>query len=379
MTTRSSRTSRLGLGAEGGPERRDERHRDTPQLDTSELHRSLLTTYQPDRSNPSIRPPLAEQRLERLAHGDPPARGELRVVGPERPDVARDGDQHRRPVQVARLRLAVVGDTEPDRGAGGELVGDDRRRVAATAGRDHLRGAQSPAHQQPVGVVVAVDGVEHRAVEVREVLVRVRAELDDVEVRVAADQRVEGPGDLGDAAAQRPGPLVQLEGEPDVAAVQAGVDSGDVAVQGVLGRRVEEADAGADHPTAVERPAHVVAGLGEGAQQLDGHGRVGVAAPDRGEQPHHVLELEELGDLAHGDSGGEGCGLGGLRRLVRLRADQGQPCRGVHVEASGVRHGRWAPVVSRAGVGSASRSATSAASRAVRPGSASTRTCSSAP
>ena len=218
-----------------------------------------------------------------------------------------------------------------------------RRCVAAAARRHHVGRAEPPAHQQPVGVVGAVDAVEHGAVEVPEVLVRLRAQLDDVEVRVAADQRVERPGDLRDPTAHRPGTLVQLEGEADVPPVQAGHDPGDVAVQGILGRSVEEADTGADQPAVVERARHVVAGLGEGSEQLDGDGRVGVTAPDRGEQPHDALELDELGGLAHRDAGGEGCSVRCLYRLVRFRADQGQPRQGSMLKLPGSVMVGWHP------------------------------------
>ena len=194
------------------------------------------------------------------------------------------GDQRGRSVGVARHGRAVTVDAERDGGARSELVGDSPWRAPPGAGRDHRGIPQPPAHQQPVGVIDAVDGVEHRAVEVRQVLDRLGAQLGQVEVRVAADQRVEGPGDLRDAAQQCPGPLVQLEREPDVAAGHRRRDPGDVAVQRVLGRRVEEADARADQTVAVERAADVVARLGERPQQLEGHRRVGVAAPDRGEQ-----------------------------------------------------------------------------------------------
>jgi hypothetical protein len=117
---------------------------------------------------------------------------------------------------------------------------------------------------------------------------------------VAGHQRVEGPGDLGDAAGHRPGPLVQLEREADAAPGRGRHDAGDVAVQRVLGRGVEEPDAGPDQALVSEGAGHVVAGLGERAQQLDGHRRVRRAPPDAGEQLDHAVQVVEVGQLAHG-------------------------------------------------------------------------------
>ena len=241
------------LGAERGAERRDQRHRDATQLDAGELHRSLRTTYQPARSNPSIRPPSATSAesasrtatRQRWASAGSDARSA--------PMSRRYGDQRGRAVQAAGRRRAVragrrARPPRPRRARRPPRPMRSPPRAASTTAGSRSRQRTSSRSESSS----TVDGVEHRAVEVRQVLDRLRRQLDQVEVGVAADQRVEGPGDLGDAAQQRPGALVELEREADAAAGRRAGDPGDVAVQRVLGGRVEEADARADQP-AVRR------------------------------------------------------------------------------------------------------------------------------
>ena len=82
------------------------------------------------------------------------------------------------------------------------------------------------------------------------------AELDEVEVGVAADQRVERPGDSGQSVFEGPGPLVLLEGEADVAAAPRFLDTGDVAVQvGATVIATEKAEGGADHLVSRTSPS----------------------------------------------------------------------------------------------------------------------------
>jgi hypothetical protein len=76
-------------------------------------------------------------------------------MGPDGADVARHGDQHRRSVQVARLRFALVGDTEPDRTAGLEREDLGLQTVEVTAGIAGSRmRAMQERFQQKMGVAV---------------------------------------------------------------------------------------------------------------------------------------------------------------------------------------------------------------------------------
>src|SRR5690348_8896724 len=75
---------------------------------------------------------------------------------------------------------------------------------------DRLFRVEMPADQEPVGLVARVDAVIHRAIEVDDVLGDVGAELREVEIRIAAHQRIEGPLDRHHAAGHAPVALVLL-------------------------------------------------------------------------------------------------------------------------------------------------------------------------
>ena len=117
------------------------------------------------------------------------------------------------------------------------------------------------------------------------------AELDEVEVGVAADQRVERPRHPRQTVSDRPRPLVLLEGEPDVAAAQSLGDAGDVAVQvraAVIA--TEQAERSADDLGTRDGHRPVGVDVGQGANDLGGNDRlVVVIRPDLRQQPGHAV------------------------------------------------------------------------------------------
>src|SRR5262249_9978252 len=171
-------------------------------------------------------------------------------------------------------------------------------------GGGHVGGGQIPGHERPVAVAAAVDAVVHVAVEVRHVLPRPGAELHHVEVRVAADQRIERPRNLGDAPPQRPGALVRLDGEADAAPRRGRQDAGDVTVHGRVRRRTEETDARADEVIAIDRADHVVLRLRHRPQQFRRDRRVPrVRPPDLVDEPPYAGQTGDVDDLAYDDAG----------------------------------------------------------------------------
>ena len=130
------------------------------------------------------------------------------------------------------------------------------------------------------------------------------AELDEVEVCVAPDQRVERPGDSVKTVAHRPGPLVLFQGEPDVAAAQPLLDAGDIAVQvhpEIV--RAEESKGSADGLRARHRQGAVAVDVSEGADDLGGDDRlIAVGRPDLGEQTRHPMGTIGIGDWNDVDS-----------------------------------------------------------------------------
>src|SRR6266404_9908779 len=97
------------------------------------------------------------------------------------------------------------------RAAGGSLLGQLR--------------VQPPADEDPVRLFAGVDAVSHLAVEVDEVFACLRAELVEVEVRVAPHEWIERPHDLLHATLQAPGPLMLLEREREAARLAVGHDA----------------------------------------------------------------------------------------------------------------------------------------------------------
>ena len=110
---------------------------------------------------------------------------------------------------------------------------------------------------------------------------------------VAADQRVERPGDAADPPLERPFALVRLELAAEPAPLVSGQDAGDMRVHRPLRGRAEERRGRPDHPVAVVQPDDVVAGVFERPQDVRRHRRA-VTHP-------HVVE-----QLRPGDDGLEG-------------------------------------------------------------------------
>lgn len=161
---------------------------------------------------------LRHQASQHLPKRDAPRLAPARVRAPECLDVRRHTDQDDRHVGHCGPRAPVRCD-----GQGGSRTvlpqrGDVDAGGLTARGGGGRRAWQVPTDHQPVGVTGAVDAVAHRPVEVGEVARRTGAELGQVEMRVPPDQGIERPGDQRDVLAQRPGALVQFEGEPDAPA-----------------------------------------------------------------------------------------------------------------------------------------------------------------
>src|SRR5690606_32533095 len=105
---------------------------------------------------------------------------------------------------------------------------------------------QHPLHVEPVALISRVTTAED-AVAVDGVAGDPGAEHREEEVRVARDERIEGPGDATDLARESPLALVLLELATPSAAAVLRQQRGDVRVHGALARLAEESDRGADH------------------------------------------------------------------------------------------------------------------------------------
>ena len=126
-----------------------------------------------------------------------------------------------------------------------------------------------------VGGVVDVDGVVHAPVEVDLESLDVGSELDEVDERISAHERVEGPDHGVDAAPERPRALVHLERGADVLVAVLGQDRCHVRVQvGVplSGRctpmTADEPEGGADRPTVPIGGRRVPARMHEGLHEV---------------------------------------------------------------------------------------------------------------
>ena len=157
-----------------------------------------------------------------------------------------------------------------------------------------------PDDQDPIGLVAGVDGVGQRAVEVDEVLLDAGAEHGEVELGVAAHERIERPRDPPEPASRRPRPLVLLEREAGPRAANARQHTGDVAVQGRLPVvDGEEAEAGADHLPVGAHRGHVAARVLDRPQQgrLDDRSRRAPHAVERGADQGEVGGRRRFPDL----------------------------------------------------------------------------------
>src|SRR5260370_18586617 len=90
-----------------------------------------------------------------------------------------------------------------------------------------LLRVQAPADEDPVGLFARVDAVGHLAIEVDQVLPRLRAELVEVEVCVALHKWVERPLDLLHAAVETPDSLMLLQRKAEAVGLAAGDDTED--------------------------------------------------------------------------------------------------------------------------------------------------------
>ena len=137
-----------------------------------------------------------------------------------------------------------------------------------------------PAEDDAVAVAARSARPRSSAVEVLVVGDDGRAELDEVEVRVAAHERVRRPRDRARAALERPAALELLQREAERAALELAVDAGDVRVEVELGAvEAEEPERDADESVAVERAGDEVAGVRERSQQARRRLRVAVRRP----------------------------------------------------------------------------------------------------
>ncbi|MFI1583936.1 hypothetical protein [Embleya sp. NPDC020630] len=107
--------------------------------------------------------------------------------------------------------------------------------------------------RQPIRLVGGVESVRQGAVVVGQVRVRRAAEFVEVEVGVAGDERVEGPGDVIDAVFQGVRALVQFERVTDIASASGDVNARDVAVHSGSAGWAPQADARSEQPIVALR------------------------------------------------------------------------------------------------------------------------------
>ena len=248
--------------------------------------------YQPSRVIAVADVAVGDGGAERVAQRQAPVARQRRVVAAQTPTMS-SGTQ-------ARSRSASRGASA----VSGRPSSSARRIVVppSPAGRDAVP-ARRPSARRPGRCVAGVDGVGHLAVEVRLEADDAGAELGQVEVGVAPDERVERPRDDGDAPLRRPRPLVLLEGEPDVRALPRRQHAGDVRVE------VEPVAAVADEARPTHRPGDpsgegtddVAAGVGQRLEQAGVDRRLALGmAPDGaqegggGDQLVHRLEAPDL-------------------------------------------------------------------------------------
>lgn len=92
-------------------------------------------------------------------------------------------------------------------------------------------------------MLTTIESVVDRSVEVFVVLGDFGSEFDEVEVRIAPHQRIEGPGDGLQFVIVGPIPLMSLQGFTDSAGIVCWQHPGDVRMQG--GLCAEESPTGA--------------------------------------------------------------------------------------------------------------------------------------
>ena len=108
-----------------------------------------------------------------------------------------------------------------------DVLGRGNQQTVFPDGGSWLRWRRHlPGHEQPIRCIARVDGIRHWPVEVDEVFDGARPKAADVEPRIAAYERIEGPGDDVDSTRGRPVALVQLECSADVETACLGRDTG---------------------------------------------------------------------------------------------------------------------------------------------------------
>ncbi len=112
-----------------------------------------------------------------------------------------------------------------------------------------------PADEDPVRLFTRVDAVSHLAVEIDQVFRSLRAQLDQVEVDVAPDERVGRPLHDLDLTRKAPAPLVLLELEPETPGFAVWQDAKDVRVheEAMRWRAAEPAHEAGDHAAIRKR------------------------------------------------------------------------------------------------------------------------------
>src|SRR5258708_4033386 len=162
-----------------------------------------------------------------------------------------------------------------------------------------------PFSQEAVGGEVAVERARGDAVEIRDVGADDGAETIEIEVGVASFERVDGPFDQADVAAEGFFALEEFEGAADFAVAVVGKDAGHVGMQ--VGSFVADADQGhgeADHAGAVEGAEDLAAGLVGDDEGGVGFGFEVGFVPDGFLDFDAAVEVGEGGAFADLDLGG---------------------------------------------------------------------------
>ena len=224
-------------------------------------------------------PAVGNQPAQCRAQGQAPPGGQTGIMAAQRLDVGGEveGDERGFLRHLADQGLAVLV---------GAQAGEGRARV--DAGHPG-RAVERPGHHHPIAGLTGVDSVAHLSVEVLEVFDHPDAEALEVEIGIAGDQRIEGPGHLRDPEVEAPQPLMQLHRRPGSAPDGLVPDSGDVRMHDRAQGLTEEADRHADHLIGFADPVgrrDIVARMGEGHDQPGfEHGRAGLV-----HTPHFVEE-----------------------------------------------------------------------------------------
>jgi hypothetical protein len=171
-------------------------------------------------------------------------------------------------------------------------------------GGDYAGGIEMPLGEETIGGEAAVERAGGDAVEVRDVAAADGPEAIEIEMRVFCFERIEGPFDETDVAAEGVIALKEFEKTADVAVSMGGENAGHVGVK--IGDVVAEADDGfgeADEGGAVEGAEDLAAGvMGDDEGDVGFGVEVGVA-PDFAGDLDTAVEFVEGVEVADGDVG----------------------------------------------------------------------------